>query len=110
MFTPLPSAFCECRGLQESRADSVVSPGTGDLGGASQLLRARWAVLPAGAAALVGVRLPCCRLSPLLQGRPRTGGAGTGACFQWLPDAVPYLPGYFLSQLFCEDFFLPEIP
>lgn len=104
MFTPLPSAFCECCGLQESRANSVVSPSTGDLGGASQLLRARWAVLPAGAAALVGVRLPSCRLSPLLEGRPRTGDASTGACFQWLPDAVPYLPGYFVSVILWRFF------
>lgn len=91
---------------QESRADSRVTRHWGP-GGASQLLaHARWAVLPAGAAAPGGGQLPCCCLSPLFAGLV---AEIVVPAQEHVVASVPYWPGYFLSQLFCKDFFLPEI-
>lgn len=53
---------------------------------------------------LVGSGFLAVALSPLLQGRPRTGGAGTGACFQWLPDAVPTAWLFSVSVIFVKIF------
>lgn len=113
-FTPLPSAFC-VTGYKRAEPTQECRPALGT-----------WEVLcsccvhivlrPAGAAALVLSQASF--LSPLSSlGGPFLMRAGLGQVmpvqkhvYSWSPNAVPHLPGYFLSQLFCRRFFLPEIP
>lgn len=107
-FTALPSAFGASPVMREQNELSSV-PQHWEPGKCS--VAVTWEPLP-----LCWVRLPSCHLSLLLEdrfwwGRPRDRSCQHRSIFTvGLPNTVPHLPSYFLSQLFCRRFLLPEIP
>ena len=106
-----PPAQCILRHrLQESRTNSGVSPSTGNLGGALQLLRAH--CTPASRSRCPGVESGFLPVPSLLswravsdEGRPRTGDAGTEACLQLVSKRCSPLAWLFSVSVILQKIF-----